>query len=537
MKSGKTKISFIILILFLGIVLGTQIEKVFSDDSLQEGILKFSNVLNYTQKYYVDKVDTKKLVTAAIDGMLDKLDPHSVYIPAKQMQSIEESFKGDFEGIGIEFQILNDTLTVVSPISGGPSEQLGIQPGDKIVAINDSSAIGITDDQVREKLRGRAGTKVNVSIVRYGVKNPIDYEITRAKIPLYSVDASLMYNSNTGYISLTRFSETTYDEMSSALAKLKGQGMQQLVLDLRGNPGGLLDQAVKVANLFIGGGKKIVYTKGRRSEFDEEYDATEAAPYKDLPLVILVNKGSASASEIVSGAMQDWDRALIVGETTFGKGLVQRQFTLPDNSALRLTIARYYTPSGRLIQRDYKDLKNWNEYYAEAGKNNERAGNNLEHTAEKDTVLPKYKTADGRIVYGGGGITPDYILPSSSLSEYSMNLLKNNLFYQYVLEYLDNNKKRIEAKFGNNLDKFSTGFSFNDKELKNFINFADAKGVKNDEKDYDKDKDYIADRLKAETARTFWKNEGWYKVMLKEDNQFQKAVTLFGEAKDLAKLK
>ncbi len=537
MKSGKIKISFVILILVLGIILGTQIEKVFSDDNLQEGILKFSDVLSYTEKYYVDKVDTQKLVAAAINGMLNKLDPHSVYIPKKEMRDIEESFKGDFDGIGIEFQIINDTLTVVSPIIGGPSAKLGIQPGDKIVAINDSSAVGISDDLVRTKLRGRAGTKVNVSIVRYGLKNPINYEITRAKIPLYSVDASVMYNSNTGYISLSRFSETSYDEMNSALAKLKKQGMQQLVLDLRGNPGGLLDQAVKVANLFIDGGKKIVYTKGRRSEFDEEYDASQPAPYKDLPLVILVNKGSASASEIVSGAMQDWDRALIVGETTFGKGLVQRQFTLPDNSALRLTIARYYTPSGRLIQRSYKGLKNWNEYYADAGKNNEPAGNNLEHTAEKDSALPKFKTADGRTVYGGGGITPDYIIPSSNLTEYSMDLLKKNLFYQFILNYLDANKKGIEEKFGNDLNKFNSGFSFTNQELKNFINFADAKGVKFVEKDYNKDKDYIADRLKAEIARTFWNNDGWYKVMLNDDNQFQKAVTLFGEAKDLAKLK
>ena len=537
MKSGKIKISFTILILVLGIILGTQIEKVFSDDSLQESILKFSDVLSYTEKYYVDKVDTQKLVTAAIDGMLNKLDPHSVYIPAKQMQDIEESFKGDFDGIGIEFQIIDDTLTVVSPIAGGPSEKLGIQPGDKIISINDSSAIGISDDQVRAKLRGPAGTKVNVSVARYGVKNPINYEITRAKIPLYSVDAALMFNSNTGYISLTRFSETSYAEMSKALAKLKKQGMQQLVLDLRGNPGGLLDQAVKVANLFIGSDKKIVYTKGRRSEFDEEYDASEAAPYKDLPLIVLVNNGSASASEIVSGAMQDWDRALIVGETTFGKGLVQRQFTLPDNSALRLTIARYYTPSGRLIQRSYKGLKNWNEYYEDAGKNNEPSGNNLKHTAEKDSALPKYKTADGRTVYGGGGITPDYILPSAKISEYTVNLLKKNLFYQYILNYLDADKKRIENKFGNDLNKFNTEFSFSIIDLQNFINFADAKGVKFVEKDFDKDKGYIADRLKAEVARTFWSNEGWYKVMLNDDNQFQKAVTLFGEAKDLAKLK
>ena len=539
MKLRNLKIPFSVIILVLGIVLGTQIHKVFSDDNLQDSLAKFDDVLTYTEKNYVDKVDTQKLVDAAINGMLGKLDPHTVYIPAKELQSIDESFKGNFSGIGIEFQILNDTLTVVSPISGGPSEMLGILPGDRIIKINGKSAIGITDEEVAKKLRGSEGTKVNVSIVRYGVTKPIDYEITRAKIPLYSIDSHFMYNENTGYISLTKFSETTYDEMAKAIADLKKQGMQQLILDLRGNPGGLLDQAVKVANLFIDGGKKIVYTKGRRPEFDEEYDADKPAPFKNLPLIILVNKGSASASEIVSGAMQDWDRALIVGETTFGKGLVQRQYPLPDNSALRLTVARYYTPSGRLIQRDYKNLKNTEEYFADAGKNNEPNGNNLNHTAEakQDSALPKFKTHDGRTVYGGGGITPDYIIRSNSITNYTTDLLKNNIFYQFVLLYLDNNKKSLEKQYGNDLNKFAKDFSFTEDQLHDFISFAGSKGVKFSQKDFDKDKNYIAARLKAQVARTFWGNNGWYDVILREDDQFEKAVLLFPEAKELAGLK
>ncbi len=537
MKLGKAKIPFTIIILTLGIILGIQIQKVFSDDNLRDSIIKFNDVLTYTQKYYVDNVDTQKLVNAAINGMLSKLDPHSVYIPAKQIENIEDSFRGDFEGIGIEFQIINDTLTVVSPISGGPSEALGIQPGDRIIKIDGNDAIGLTDDDVRAKLRGNAGTKVNVSILRYGVKSLINFEITRAKIPLYSVDSHFMYNDATGYVSVSRFSETTYDELNKALIELKKDGMHQLILDLRGNPGGLLNQAVKIANLFIGDGKKIVYTKGRRSEFDEEYDAADRAPFQNLPLIILVNKGSASASEIVSGAMQDWDRALIVGETTFGKGLVQRQFSLPDNSALRLTIARYYTPSGRLIQRDYKDLKNRADYFEDAGKTNEPTGNNLEHTAEKDSSLPKYKTFEGRTVYGGGGITPDYIISMDNVSDYTLNLLKNNIFYQFILNYLDDNKSKVEKISGTDLNKFSENFSFSDNELQKFINFADTKKIKFSDKDFKKDKGYISARLKAEVARTIWKNNGWYDVMLKEDNQFQKAITLFDEAKELAKLK
>ncbi len=539
MKLKNLKIPFYIIILTLGIILGTQIHKVFSDDKLQESIDKFDDVLTYTKKYYVDKVDTQKLVDAAINGMLDKLDPHTVYIPAKDLRSIDESFRGNFSGIGIEFQILNDTLTVVSPISGGPSEALGIQPGDKIIKINGKSAIGINDNEVRKELRGPVGSKVNVTVVRYGVKNPINFDITRAKIPLNSVDSYFMYNKTTGYISLTKFSETTYKEMTKALASLKKQGMQQLILDLRGNPGGLLDQAVKVANLFIGSGKKVVYTKGRLPQFDEVYNAEKPAPYKNLPLIILVNKGSASASEIVSGAMQYWDRALIVGETTFGKGLVQRQYPLPDNSALRLTVARYYTPSGRLIQRSYKHMKNWEEYYAEAGENHEPNGNNINHTeeAKQDSALPKYKTHDGRTVYGGGGITPDYIIKASGLTNYTTQLLKNNVFYPYVLNFLDNHKKELKEKYGNDLKKFVDDFSFNNSQLKDFVNYAKSKGVKYSQKDFDKDKSYIAARLKAQVARTFWNNDGWYDVILGQDNQFQKAVTLFSEEKELAGLK
>ena len=539
MNFNKLKIPFTIIILFLGILLGTQIHKVFSDDSLNDSLTKFEDVLTFTNKYYVDKVDTQKLVVAAINGMLDKLDPHTVYISSKQLQSVDESFKGDFDGIGIEFQVVNDTLTVVSPIIGGPSYALGIMSGDRIVKINDSSAVGFTNEEVVSKLRGPAGSKVNITVVRFGVKKPLKYEITRAKIPLYSVDTHFMYNKTTGYISLSRFSETTFDEMDSALADLKKKGMKQLILDLRGNPGGLLNEAVEVANLFVGNGKKIVYTKGRRSEFDEVYRADDPAPYKNLPLIILVNNGSASASEIVSGAMQDWDRALIVGETTFGKGLVQRQFPLPDNSALRLTIARYYTPSGRLIQRDYKKLKNFKVYYEEAGKNSEPGGNNIDHTAEAkaDSALPKFKTHDGRTVYGGGGITPDYIIPSTKMTDYTIDLLKKNIFYQYILSYIDVNKNKIKSEYGDDLNKFVNEFSFSQNDINNFIRFADSKGIKFSQKDFNKDKDYIEARLKAQVARTFWQNKGWYEVILRADNQFLKSVTLFNEAINLAGLK
>lgn len=537
MKFGNFKISFTLGILTLGIVLGILIQRIFSDDSLHDSLQKFDDVLTYTEKYYVDKVDTQKLVEAAISGMLGKLDPHTVYIPSKDMQTVEDSFNSDFDGVGIEFQIINDTLTVISPITGGPSEKLGIEPGDKIIKIDTQSAIGITNNQVRTKLRGPSGTKVNVTILRYGNKEPINYLITRAKIPLYSIDAHFMYNKTTGYVSISRFSETTFDELVKSLDDLKKQGMKNLVLDLRGNPGGYLNQAVEVANLFIDGGKKIVYTKGRRSEFDEEYDATKSAPFKKIPLIILVNNGSASASEIFAGAMQDWDRALIVGETTFGKGLVQRQFVLPDNSALRLTIARYYTPSGRSIQRDYRKIANNQEYFDDAGKNNDKPGNNIEHTAEKDSSLTKFKTHNGRPVYGGDGITPDYIIKSQNLNGYTTDLLKNNVFYLFALNYYEKHKEEINKEYSTDLIKFVKEFNLTSSDIQDFIIYSKSKGVKENEKEFDSEKDYIKARLKAEIARNIWNNEGWYREILRADNQFQKSLTLFNEAKYLAGLK
>ncbi|MFO7446517.1 MAG: S41 family peptidase [Ignavibacteriaceae bacterium] len=492
-------------------------------------------VLTYTEKYYVEEVDTQKLVEAAINGMLEKLDPHSVYISAKQMESVEDYFKGNFEGIGIEFQIIDDTLTVVTPISGGPSEQVGILAGDKIIKIDGKDVVGISNQEVREKLMGKAGTEVTVSIIRNGLREPINFDIIRDEIPLYSVDTHFMYDNRTGYISVSKFSETTFREVSDALSDLKEKGMKQLILDLRGNPGGYLNQAFQMADIFIEGKKKIVYTKGRRSEFNEEYYASEPSAYEQIPLIVLVNKGSASASEIVSGAVQDWDRGLIVGETTFGKGLVQRQFMLPDNSALRLTISEYFTPSGRLIQRDYKNKKDKNEYYSEVSEREEEEGDNLNHDAEKDSIKPIFKTNAGRVVYGGGGITPDYIVKAENITKYTTELLKNNVFYLFTVGYLENNN--VGASYKNDLGSFKAGFRLSDSDIKRFIEFAEGKGVEFSDEDFKQDSDYITARLKAQIARNYWKNEGWYTVLLGVDNQVSSAVSLFDEAKDLAKLK
>ena len=538
MFSNWTKFPFLFLVLTIGALIGIQLDKVFSGDNLRDSIRKFNDVLTYTEKYYIEEVDTQKLVEAALNGMFNQLDPHSVYIPAKEFTAVEESFRGDFEGIGIEFQIVNDTLTVVSPITGGPSEQLGILPGDRIIKIDGKSVIGITNDEVRQKLRGKAGTQVNVTIVRPGASKQLEYTIVRDKIPIYSVDAHFMIDDKTGYVSVSRFSETTFDELTNALKDLNAKGMKQLLLDLRGNPGGYLNQAVQIADLFIDGKKKIVYTVGRRSEFNEEYFASETFPYEKIPLVVLINRGSASASEIVSGAVQDWDRGLVVGETSFGKGLVQRQFQLFDNSAIRLTISEYFTPSGRLIQRDYKNKKDKKDYYSEISDREESEGENIEHTAEKDSTKPTYKTLiKRRTVFGGGGITPDYLVKSETLTEYTQNLLKENLFYSFVLGYLDTHSNEIKNKYGNDLNRFRKEFFIDTDLIDSFVNFAKTKKVNFNQSDFEKDKDYIAARLKAQIARNFWKNDGWYSVLLEGDSQFRKALELFKEAKDLANLK
>jgi carboxyl-terminal processing protease len=521
------------ILVLVSMIAGSVLNRVISGDNIYEQLNKFKDVLSLTEKYYVEDVDTQKLTESAITGVLSDLDPHSVYIPAAQLQRVNEEFQGSFEGIGIEFSILNDTLLVVSPIIGGPSEALGIQAGDKIVRINDSSAVKITEADVRQKLRGPKGTKVRVVILRAGITGELDFEITRDKIPLYTVDASFMVDDETGYITVTRFAATTYTEFVDAVGKLKQHGMKRLILDLRGNAGGFLEQAFKLTDELMPKGKKIVYTKGRRSEFDEQYVSSGSAKFADIALVVLVNNGSASASEIVAGAVQDWDRGLIVGETTFGKGLVQRQFPLGDGSAFRLTTARYYTPSGRLIQRPYDGDKA--KYQREPFEREETEGENVEHNAEKDSTRPVFKTAGGRPVYGGGGITPDYILKADRLSEYSVQLRSKLVFLEYANKYVDREGKNLREEYGKDVRRFASEFTVTPEMLEEVRAVAQAKKIEFKQDLYDKDLRYIKAFTKAYIGRSLWGNEGSARVMLAEDTQFRKAMTLFPEAEKIAR--
>lgn len=528
----------------VGLFAGMGITQLISGDSLYDQTNKLRDVFSLTERYYVEEVNVPQLTEAAINGMLAKLDPHSVYIGPRALERESEQFQGKFEGIGVQFRILNDTIMIIEPIGGGPSARLGIQSNDRIVKINDSSAIGFNETQVTQRLKGPKGTKVRVSIRRPGQKNLLDFEITRDEISIHSVDIAMMVDDETGYISANKFSQTTSEEMERSLGKLKALGMKRLVLDLRGNPGGYMEQAVRVTDLFLNGGTNekphtIVYTKARRSEFEESYAARSGQEYESLPLIILLGNYSASASEIVAGAIQDWDRGLIVGEPSFGKGLVQRQWKLQDGSALRLTIAKYYTPSGRLIQRAYEG-KDPEEYQREAFERQEEEGENFEHKLDKgtgrDTTLPIFHTNAGRVVYGGGGITPDYIVKGQTLTPLTQALYRRDMFNQFVVSYLDGRGLDLRTKFGKDLPLFRRTFQAEEELLTSFKSFVEQHKIKFVEKEFSTDKLLIKTMLKATIARTFFGNDGWFPIRLEADPQFQKAMGLFPEAAKIARL-
>ncbi|MBN1398464.1 MAG: S41 family peptidase [Bacteroidetes bacterium] len=532
----------ITIIVVISIIAGMGINQLISADNMYLQIKKFSDVLSITEKAYVEDVDTGKLTDAAIVGLLNTLDPHSIYIPPKQNETVMEQFRGKFEGVGISFRILNDTITVIEPIGGGPSARMGVISNDRIVKINDSTCIKWANDQVMRHLRGPKGTKVKISIVRPGVKEILDFVIIRDEISLKSIEASFMLDKEVGYILVNQFKETTLAEMSKALQKLHESGMKRLILDLRNNGGGIMNEAVDMVDLFLDGGTsenphKIVYTKARRSEFEETYIARTGHQYEKLPLIVLINHASASASEIVAGAIQDWDRGLIVGETSFGKGLVQRPYTLQDGSAIRLTIARYYTPSGRLIQRSYEG-KDKDEYQLEALQRDEQEGENLDHKndAKPDSTIPIFKTNSGRTVLGGGGITPDYVVKSEKATGLILTLFRKNLFYDYVKIYMEGQGFSLREKYKNRYEDFKLKYVITEDFLNEFRKFIENKEIKIDEKEYVSDMNFLKARLKADISQMIFGIEGYWGIIVDVDNQVQKALTLFPEAEKIAKI-
>ncbi len=523
-KNNKKVIRWLVLSLVFSLVLiGAAQRFLISGDNPFEQFRRFWDVFEIVRSYYVDEVDGQKLITGAIEGMLEQLDPHSVYIEPAKLKEVNEQFQGTYEGIGIEFIIQNKILTVVAPIAGSPSEAMGLRPGDQIIKIEGKSAYGISEQEVQAKLKGPKGTRVTITVRRPGIDEPFDITITRDKIPIYSVMARFLIKDKIGYIHVGRFAQTTADEFERALRELESQGMNALLLDLRGNTGGYLDQAVKLVDKFIEGNKVIVYTKGRIPESNDEFRSTESATHAKYPIIVLINKGSASASEIVAGAIQDWDRGLIVGETSFGKGLVQTQLNLKDGSAIRITTARYYTPSGRLIQRSYEN--GLYEYYVSG----------YEETVEEEPTSTKEKpvfyTNAGRKVYGGGGITPDVEIRAKRISKLVSELNFKRMFFEFASIY-----GAAHAELKNDFNQFKNSFQIDDKILNEFRQFVQTKNISINEKEFNEDTEYIQLLIKSELAQFFWDREHYYQIRLLGDNQVQEALKLFDRAAKLAGL-
>ena len=503
--------------------------------SLVNNLNKFQDVIRLVSANYFEEVKTDKMIDDAIVGMLKGLDPHTFYIPAEEFKQVNEQMTGKFQGIGIEFNILEDTIYVVSPITGGPSEKLGIQPGDRIVKIDDQTVAGvnISNNDVFKKLRGAKGTKVKVSIKRHSVKALLDFEIVRDDIPLNSVDYSYMVDNKTGYIRVSRFAETTIEEFIDHMQRLKSKGMENLVLDLRNNPGGYLDKVRIMADMFLAHDKLIVYTKGRIPSSNHEYSTMpEIQNFEKGGLVILINQGSASASEIVSGAVQDWDRGIIVGTRSFGKGLVQQQYALNDGSAIRVVISRYYTPSGRCIQKPY--TKGSKDYEDEVYERYE-SGELFDASKVKLPDSLKYKTKAGRTVYGGGGIMPDVFVPAdtSGTSGYLSNLFSKNVFRTYAFRYAENHPE-LKTTYKDGFD-FAKKFEVSDPMVKEFITYATEKSAVYVEKDFNKSKKYILLNIKAMIGRAIYNDDGFYPVTLGMDETFKKALSLMPDAVKLEK--
>jgi carboxyl-terminal processing protease len=478
-------------------------------------------MLNYA---YVDTINEKSLTEDAIRTMLKDLDPHSVYIPAEDLKDANEALVGNFEGVGIQFNILDDTILVTNTIPGGPSEKLGILAGDRIVKIDTSNvaSIKIKNNDVLKKLRGAKGTKVYVEIARRGEPKLLDYTITRDKIPLFSVEASYMAAPGIGYIKISRFADSTVDEFKAALQKLKEQGIKSLVLDLQDNGGGYLNRAIELADEFLGDQKKIVYTKGVHAPMQESY-ATAAGGWEKGKLVVMINEFSASASEIVTGAMQDWDRALVVGRRSFGKGLVQKPLTFRDGSVIRLTVARYYTPSGRCIQKSYeKGEEEYEEDFSNRVKNGELYSADSIHF--NDSL--KYFTNNKRTVYGGGGIMPDVFVPADTMpvSTYSRDLQRKGITNDFTLSYVDRNRNKLLASYPD-LDSFKKNFKTDDAFLNEFFAFADKKDLKKDEEGWKRSSLLIQTILKSLIARDLYGTGAFYEVYNEVMNDsYKKAI-------------
>jgi carboxyl-terminal processing protease len=514
----------------IGILVGA---KMFGGETRKGDIgsssAKLREILTYIDRYYVDTANTDELTDYAIKQMLEKLDPHTSFIPAKDMDVMGTHLNRYFEGIGVSFTIFKDTINVEAPVAGGPAEISGVHAGDKIVTINGERVAGanITTRGVYDRLLGKKGTQVTISVARRGQPKLLDFTITRDKIPQYSIDVNYMLDGQTGYIRLSRFGSGAYDETKAALKALLGQGMTQLVLDLRGNGGGYLDRAVNIADEFIPGDQMIVYTDGRVDSHDETYRSKTKGLFEAGPMVVLIDEESASASEILAGALQDNDRALLVGRRTFGKGLVQRPIPLSDGSELRLTISRYFTPSGRSIQKPYEVGKK-DQYTNEMG---HRLAHGELYVADSNKFDPslKFKTAKGRHVYGGGGIMPDVFLPldTSYQTPYLNKLQTEQIMREFALSYVEKNQTELKKS---SAARFAAEFEVAENMLAQVNQAAQTAGIEFSPAEYGRSKSFIKLRIKEFIARNLWRDEGWYRVSNQSDPEVTRARRLFEQA-------
>lgn len=522
--------------IFFVVPLSAQNRESDAKNDSKAALQKLSTVYYLIDNFYVDTADVESITEDVIVTMLKDLDPHSAYISKKDVQKANEPLEGSFEGIGITFQIFQDTILVISPVPGGPSDKVGVMAGDKIVKIDGEDAFGkkLNNEYVAKHLRGKKGTKVTLGIKRGRSNEIIDFDVIRDKIPLNSIDASFMLDKKIGYIKLDRFAKTSMEEFETALNELKSQKMKSLILDLRGNNGGFLNVAVELSNQFLKNNMTIVYTEGDKSK-KQIFKTDKNGSFADGKLVILIDEGSASASEIVSGAIQDWDRGVLIGRRSFGKGLVQRPFNLPDGSVIRLTTARYYTPTGRCIQRSYE--KGSEDYFNEMTKRMKHGEFYHSDSIQFPDSL-KYSTMlSGRTVYGGGGIMPDIFMPvdTTFATKLYTDLIRKGIFNRFTVDYVMDHRKEILEQYGD-FENFEANFDVTDNMMADFKSFAEKEGVKWNDEQYERSEQMIKLLIKAMIARNEWDMEKYYQIVLQEDKMIDKAMEILNDSNEYRRI-